>query len=106
MGDSPGPHHRGVPALEPVAAIRAAARTPRQQHYLEQTAAAAIAGTPAQVERRLAVLLDRTGAAELVATSSTFDRTALAAFDAALTALFSRAQSARNTAAMASPSRS
>jgi luciferase family oxidoreductase group 1 len=93
------------PALEPVAAIRAASRTPRQQQYLEQTAAAAIAGTPAQVERRLAELLDRTGAAELVATSSTFDRTALAGSDAALAALFGRTQSAGSTAAMASPSR-
>ncbi|MFD2091506.1 MsnO8 family LLM class oxidoreductase [Blastococcus deserti] len=78
------------PALEPVAAVRAAARTPRQQQYLEQTAAAAIAGTPAQVERRLAELLDRTRAAELVASSSTFDRAALAASDRALAALFGR----------------
>jgi luciferase family oxidoreductase group 1 len=78
------------PALEPVGAVRAAARTPRQQQYLEQTAAAAIAGTPAQVERRLAELLDRTGAAELVASSSTSDRAALAASDAALAALFGR----------------
>ncbi|MBM7809096.1 alkanesulfonate monooxygenase SsuD/methylene tetrahydromethanopterin reductase-like flavin-dependent oxidoreductase (luciferase family) [Geodermatophilus bullaregiensis] len=89
------------PALEPVAAVRTAARTPRQQRYLEQTAAAAIAGTPAHVERRLAELLDRTGAAELVAGSSTFDRSALAASDAALTALFGRARSAGSTPAMA-----
>ncbi|WP_246131116.1 MsnO8 family LLM class oxidoreductase [Cellulomonas aerilata] len=78
------------PPLEPVSAVRTAARTPRQQQYLEQTAAAAIAGTPAEVERRLAELLDRTGAAELVASSSTFDRAALAASDAALAALFGR----------------
>ncbi|TFV51879.1 MsnO8 family LLM class oxidoreductase [Blastococcus sp. TF02A-35] len=77
------------PALQPVAEVRAAARTPRQQQYLEQTAAAAVAGTPAQVERRLAELLERTGAAELVASSSTFDRDALAASDAELAALFS-----------------
>ncbi len=76
------------PALEPVAAVRAAPRTPRQQQYLEQTAASAVAGTATQVERRLAELLDRTGAAELVASSSTHDRTALAASDAALAALF------------------
>jgi luciferase family oxidoreductase group 1 len=93
------------PALEPVAAIRSADRTPRQQQYLEETAAAAIAGTPAQVERRLAELLDRTGAAELVAASSTFDRIALADSDAALAALFGRTHSAGSTAAMASPSR-
>ncbi|WP_347056954.1 MsnO8 family LLM class oxidoreductase [Blastococcus sp. HT6-30] len=78
------------PALEPVAAVRAADRTPRQQQYLEQTAAAAIAGTPAHVEARLAELLERTGAAELVASSSTFDRGALAASDAALATLFGR----------------
>ncbi|MGY2074360.1 MsnO8 family LLM class oxidoreductase [Blastococcus sp. SYSU DS0828] len=78
------------PALEPVAAVRAAHRTPRQQQYLEETAAAAVAGTPAQVESRLAELLDRTGAAELVAAGSTFDRAALAASDASLAALFGR----------------
>jgi luciferase family oxidoreductase group 1 len=76
------------PPLEPVAAVRAATPTPRQQQYLDQTAAAAIAGTAAQVESRLAELLDRTGAAELVASGSTFDRAALAASDAALAALF------------------
>jgi luciferase family oxidoreductase group 1 len=82
------------PALEPVAAVRAAARTPRQQQYLEGTAAAAVAGTPAQVEARLAELLDRTGAAELVAASSTFDRTALAASDEALAAMVGRTAAA------------
>ncbi|SDE56022.1 luciferase family oxidoreductase, group 1 [Blastococcus fimeti] len=75
------------PPLEPVAAVRAASRTPRQQQYLEQTAAMAVAGTAAQVESRLAELLERTGAAELVASSSTFDREALAASDAALAAV-------------------
>jgi luciferase family oxidoreductase group 1 len=83
------------PPLEPVTTIRAHALTPRQQGYVEQTAAAAIAGTPAQVERRLAELLERTGAAELVASSSTFDRAALAASDAALAALFGLPAGAR-----------
>ncbi|MDR7277069.1 MsnO8 family LLM class oxidoreductase [Catenuloplanes atrovinosus] len=78
------------PPLEPVDAVRAAHPTARQRQYLAQTVAAAITGTPARVERRLAELLDRTGAAELVAASSTFDRTALAASDAALAALFGR----------------
>lgn len=77
------------PPLEPVAAVRAASRTPRQQQHLERTAEAAIAGTPSQVEGRLAELLDRTGADELVASSSTFDRDALAASDASLAAMFS-----------------
>ncbi|WP_298461524.1 MsnO8 family LLM class oxidoreductase [uncultured Cellulomonas sp.] len=80
--------------LEPVAAVRAATPTSRQQRYLEQTAAAAITGTPAQVERRLAELLDRTGAAELVAAGSTFDRDALAASDAALAAVLGHRQTA------------
>ena len=75
------------PALEPVAAVRAASPTPRQQQYLERTAAMAIAGTPASVGSRLAELLERTGAAELVASSSTYDRDALAASDAALAGL-------------------
>ncbi|WP_309133959.1 MsnO8 family LLM class oxidoreductase [Cellulomonas sp.] len=76
------------PPLEPVAAVRAARRTPRQQEYLEQTAAAAVAGSPARVGSRLAELLERTGAAELVAAGSTYDRAALAASDAALAGLF------------------
>ncbi|MEV7331929.1 MsnO8 family LLM class oxidoreductase [Micromonospora sp. NPDC093244] len=78
------------PPLEPVQAARSAPRTPRQQEHLEQTAARAISGPPAQVERQLAELLDRTGAAELVASGSTFDRAALAVSDAELAALFGR----------------
>lgn len=75
------------PPLEPVAAVRAARRTARQQQYLDETAAAAVAGSPAHVEARLAELLERTGAAELVAAGSTYDRSALAASDAALARL-------------------
>ena len=83
------------PPLEPVAAIRARDWTPRQRQYAEQTAAGAVAGTAAQVEGRLAELLERTGAAELVASSSTFDRTALAASDAAVAQLFGLPAGAR-----------
>ncbi|MCZ2830411.1 MsnO8 family LLM class oxidoreductase [Modestobacter sp. VKM Ac-2986] len=75
------------PALEPVAAVRAHDWTPRQRQYVEQTTAGAVAGTAAQVESRLAELLERTGAAELVASSSTYDRQALAASDAAVAQL-------------------
>jgi len=82
------------PPLDPVAAVRAASPTPRQQQYLERTAAMAIAGTSAQVGSRLAELLERTGAAELVASSSTFDRAALAASDAALATLLGSAPAA------------
>jgi luciferase family oxidoreductase group 1 len=90
------------PALEPVSAVRARSMTSRQQQYVERTAAAAIAGTPAQVASRLTELLDRTGAAELVASSSTSDRAALAASDAALAELV--VHPAGRAPAMASPS--
>src|SRR4051812_16320704 len=83
------------PALEPVAAVRSHTMTVRQQQYVERTAAAAVAGTPAQVAVRLAELLERTGAAELVASSSTFDRAALAASDASLAELFGLPAGAR-----------
>ncbi len=43
-----------------------------------------IAGTPQTVRRRIEQLADRTGAVELLATTSTYDRAALAASDAAL----------------------
>jgi luciferase family oxidoreductase group 1 len=92
------------PALEPVETIRAQAMTPAQERYIEQTAAAAIAGTPAEVADRLADLLDRTGARELVASSSTFDRTALAESDAALAELFARQPSDVSAAARPAPS--
>ncbi len=78
------------PPLEPVAAVRDATRSPRQQRYMEATATASITGTPAQVESRLDELLHRTGATELVASSSTTDRSALDASDAALARLFDR----------------
>ena len=76
------------PPLEPVAAIRGRSWTARQRQYVEQTAAGAIAGTATDVAARLAELLERTGAAELVASSSTHDQAALAASDAALAELF------------------
>jgi luciferase family oxidoreductase group 1 len=79
------------PPLEPVAAIRSRTMTAAQRRHVEETAAAGIAGTPEQVADRLAALLERTGAAELVASSSTYDRRALAASDTALAALFGRA---------------
>ncbi|GAA0242496.1 MsnO8 family LLM class oxidoreductase [Cryptosporangium japonicum] len=78
------------PPLEPVGAVRAASRTSRQQQYLDRTVAAAIAGTPARVESALDELFERTGAAELVTSGSTFDRAALAVSDAELAALFVR----------------
>ncbi|MCW2675779.1 MAG: Luciferase family oxidoreductase, group 1 [Modestobacter sp.] len=97
------------PPLEPVAAIRARAMTGSQRRYVEQAVAGAIAGTPEQVGDRVGELLARTGAAELVASSSTFDRAALADSDAALAAVFARLpgaqSSAGSAAARVSPSR-
>jgi len=90
------------PALEPVAAVRARTWTARQRQYVEQTTTGAIAGTAATVSVRLAELLERTGAAELVASSSTHDRAALAASDAALAQLFGR--SGRPDSRRATPS--
>jgi luciferase family oxidoreductase group 1 len=78
------------PPLQPVAQIRAVPMTAPQRRYLEQTEAGAIAGTADQVAGRLAELVERTGAAEIVASSSTFDRTALADSDRALAGLFCR----------------
>ncbi|QNG37785.1 MsnO8 family LLM class oxidoreductase [Geodermatophilaceae bacterium NBWT11] len=79
------------PALEPVAAI--GPMTPTQQRYVEQTVAGAVAGSPHVVAEQLAELVARTGAAELVASSSTHDRGALAESDAALAELVSAAAS-------------
>jgi luciferase family oxidoreductase group 1 len=78
------------PPLEPVAAIRARTMTAPQRRYVAETVAAAIAGTPDQVAERLTELLARTGATELVTSSSTHDRAALADSDAALAELFGR----------------
>ncbi|MGY1858358.1 MsnO8 family LLM class oxidoreductase [Modestobacter sp. SYSU DS0290] len=92
------------PPLEPVTAIRAQDWTPRQRQYVEQTAAGAIAGTAEEVAERLTTLVERTGAAELVASSSTFDRAALAASDAALAELFGRQPVGGKAPASAVPS--
>jgi alkanesulfonate monooxygenase SsuD/methylene tetrahydromethanopterin reductase-like flavin-dependent oxidoreductase (luciferase family) len=75
------------PPLQPVAEVKAVTMTATQRRYAERTAAMAVAGTPDQVAARLAELAERTGAAELVASSSTSDRAALAASDAALARL-------------------
>jgi len=75
------------PPLRSVAEVVAAPTTATQRRYAERTAAMAVAGTPAEVAARLAELADRTGAEELVASSSTHDRAALAASDEALARL-------------------
>jgi luciferase family oxidoreductase group 1 len=95
------------PPLEPVAAVRAATMTALQRRHVAESAAAGIAGTAEEVGARLAELLERTGATELVASSSTFDRAALADSDAALAGLFGRRPgqpSAETAAARLAPS--
>jgi luciferase family oxidoreductase group 1 len=94
------------PPLEPVAAIRSRTMTATQRRHVEETAATAIAGTPDQVGARLAELLARTGAAELVASSSTYDRAALAASDAALAELFGRTRAGQPSGGGSSDGRS
>jgi luciferase family oxidoreductase group 1 len=75
------------PPLQPVPQVRATSMTATQRRHAERTAALAVAGTPGQVAARLAELAERTGAAELVASGSTYDRAALAASDEALARL-------------------
>ncbi|GAB2861212.1 MsnO8 family LLM class oxidoreductase [Nocardioides pacificus] len=71
-------------ALEPVAAIRGQQHSDRVAELVERGLDGVTAGTRETVRRRLERLADRTGADELLASSSTYDRAALAASDAAL----------------------
>ncbi len=70
------------PPLAPVG--ERTAWTDQTRRRVEAAVRRAIAGTPQTVRRRIEQLTDRTGAAELLATTSTYDRAALAASDAAL----------------------
>ncbi|MFI9534199.1 MsnO8 family LLM class oxidoreductase [Nocardia fusca] len=70
------------PPLEPVG--DGTAWTDQTRRRVEAAVRRAIAGTPKTVRRRIEQLTDRTGAEELLATTSTYDRAALAASDAAL----------------------
>lgn len=70
------------PPLEPVG--ESPSWTDQTRRRVEAAVRRAIAGTPQTVRRRIEQLTDRTGAEELLATTSTYDRAALAASDAAL----------------------
>ncbi|MGW6336367.1 MsnO8 family LLM class oxidoreductase [Nocardia rhamnosiphila] len=70
------------PPLEPVG--ESASWTDQTRRRVEAAVRRAVAGTPQTVRRRIEQLADRTGAVELLATTSTYDRAALAASDAAL----------------------
>lgn len=71
-------------ALESVAAIKAGRWSEQIRRRVEQAMRRTVAGSPATVRRCLEQLAERTGAEELLATTSTYDRDALAASDAAL----------------------
>lgn len=77
--------------LEPVARIRDRLRgdavTSRVVERVERGLAGVAAGSAATVRRRLEQVAERTGADELLATGSTYDREALAASDTALAGL-------------------
>jgi luciferase family oxidoreductase group 1 len=70
------------PPLEPVG--ESASWTDQTRRRVEAAVRRAVAGTPQTVRRRIEQLADRTGAEELLATTSTYDRAALAASDAEL----------------------
>ncbi|MEU4311944.1 MsnO8 family LLM class oxidoreductase [Nocardia sp. NPDC024068] len=76
------------PPLESVSSIKARHRTEQTRRRVDANLDTATAGSPATVRRRLEQLTERTGATELLATTSTFDRDALAASDAALARIF------------------
>ncbi|WP_307861908.1 MsnO8 family LLM class oxidoreductase [Nocardioides sp. SYSU D00065] len=65
------------PPLESVAAIRGTAWSNQVRRRVEASLDRAVAGSPATVRRRLDALAERTGADELLASSSTHDRVAL-----------------------------
>jgi luciferase family oxidoreductase group 1 len=72
------------PPLESVASIRGQAWAPRVREHVETSLAQAVAGSPRTVRRLLDDLETRTGADELMASTSTYDREALLASDIAL----------------------
>ncbi|AWB90901.1 LLM class flavin-dependent oxidoreductase [Aeromicrobium chenweiae] len=72
------------PPLEPVESIRAQPWTSQVRHRVESSLDSAVAGSPRTVRRMLDDLAARTGADELMASTSTYDREALLASDAAL----------------------
>jgi alkanesulfonate monooxygenase SsuD/methylene tetrahydromethanopterin reductase-like flavin-dependent oxidoreductase (luciferase family) len=73
--------------LEPAGALRAAPWSTQLRDRVEASLDRAVAGSPATVRHSLERLAERTGADELLASTSTHDRDALAASDAALRAL-------------------
>ncbi|MPV36422.1 MsnO8 family LLM class oxidoreductase [Georgenia subflava] len=78
---------RATGAFPPLRAEPPTRLTAKQESVVEAQLDQAVYGTSADVLGRLADLVARTGAAEILATTSTYDRSALAEADAALAAL-------------------
>ncbi|WP_237565420.1 MsnO8 family LLM class oxidoreductase [Ornithinimicrobium cavernae] len=78
---------RSTGAFPPLRAQPVSRLTERQQSMVQRHLDQAVHGTAAQVADQLAGLVRRTGAAELLAFASTYDRMALAESDAALASL-------------------
>jgi alkanesulfonate monooxygenase SsuD/methylene tetrahydromethanopterin reductase-like flavin-dependent oxidoreductase (luciferase family) len=76
------------PPLEDVESVRSRTLTPKQHTTVEQFLAGSVYGTAGQVAELLAQLVRRTGADEVMATTSTFERAEQARADAALASLF------------------
>lgn len=72
------------PPLEPVSSIVSRRWSAQTRRRVDASLATATAGSPATVRRLLEELAERTGATGLLATTSTYDRDALAWSDAAL----------------------
>lgn len=80
--------HGDFPPLSPIADILARSKTDRQATMLEEYLNATIHGTSEQVAARLGDLIERTGAAELLVTTNTYDTAELAELDRRLAELF------------------
>ncbi|MCQ4122690.1 LLM class flavin-dependent oxidoreductase [Rhodococcus tibetensis] len=76
------------PALEPVSAICDQPWTPRMREQIDASIESSIHGTPDEVRDELDSLFARTGAEELLASTSTFDREALFESDRKLSLLY------------------
>jgi luciferase family oxidoreductase group 1 len=76
------------PPLEDVESVRSRTLTPKQRATVDQFLAGSVYGTADQVADRLAELVRRTGADEVMATTSTFERAEQSRADADLASLF------------------
>lgn len=79
---------RSSGAFPPLRPDPPARLTDRQQAQVDRQVSQSVHGTAAEVTDQLADLVARTGASEVLASTSTYDRAALSSADAALAALF------------------